>query len=62
MNMILIKARKFRRIRRMTRLRAKRRIFLQGKGTTGTIPEPMMWGVARKYQLACLATDSGVYW
>lgn len=28
-----------------------------GSGTTGTIPEPMMWGLARKFQVASLATQ-----
>jgi hypothetical protein len=32
----------------------------KSKGSTSTIPEPMMWDVARAFQNACLADDSGV--
>lgn len=32
----------------------------RSKGSTSTIPEPMMWDVARAFQNACLADDSGV--
>lgn len=55
-------------MKKLKNMTAQRRAILRviqrkrsiGSGTTGTMPLPMMFDIARKFQPACLATDAGV--